>query len=269
MAQADLLRGGKYPVICAKTIIVLSATSAVLGWVVHHQAKAMDAQKTALEATKATVDALKTQSDLRIEPLKVTINSKDGAIQALEAQLSATAERKTLAEEKLRTNQEQWDQLKAQLPSEMNNVIRAEVEKEKASLLRTAGNLFYNAGYYMGLLNLSALTLQIQALAFARVEKENLEGAGFAVRAAAEYMKDSVLFLHRERRIALEQCVNLVSGPGIVLPAVMLEQLEQASSAERVSGESGLVMASEIQAISALQGLPVDLAPLIPTRATT
>jgi hypothetical protein len=228
----------------------------------------MEAQKTALEATKATVDALKTQSDLRIEPLKDTINSKDGAIQALEAQLSASVERKTLAEEKLKANQEQWDQLKAQLPTEMNNIIRAEVDREKASVLQAAGNLFYNAGYYMGLLNLSALTLQIQALAFARIEKENLEGAGFAVRAAAEYMKDSVLFLHRERRIALEQCVNLVSGPGIVIPAVMLEQLERASAAERAATESGLVMASEIQAISSLQGFPVDLAPMIPTRVT-
>jgi hypothetical protein len=256
-------------VICTATIIVLSATSIVLGWLVHHQGKAMEAQKTALEATKATVDALKTQSDLRIEPLKDTINSKEGAIQALEAQLSASVERKTLAEEKLRVNQEQWDQLKAQLPIEMNNIIRAEVDREKASVLQAAGNLFYNAGYYMGLLNLSALTLQIQALAFARIEKENLEGAGYAVRAAAEYMKDSVLFLHRERRIALEQCVNLVSGPGIVIPAAMREQLEQASTAERLATESGLVMASEVQAISSLQGFPVDLASLIPTRSAT
>lgn len=252
--------------VCTATIIVLSAMSGGLGWLVHHQRKAMEAQKAALEATKATVDALKTQSDLRIEPLKDTINSKDGAIQALEAQLSASVERKTLAEEKLKMNQEQWEQLKAQLPTEMNNIIRKEVDREKAAVLQAAGNLFYNAGYYMGLLNLSALTLQIQALAFARIEKENLEGAGFAVRAAGEYMKDSVLFLHRERRIALEQCVNLVSGPGIVIPAVMLEQLEQASTAERVATESGLVMASEIQAISSLQGFPVDLAPMIPTR---
>jgi hypothetical protein len=224
----------------------------------------MDAQKTALEATRATVEALKTQSDLRVEPLKETINSKEGTIQALEVQLSASAERKALAEEKLMTNQEQWDRLLAQLPSEVNHFIRAEVDKEKASLLQAAGSLFYNAGYYMGLLNLSALTLQIQALAFARLEKENLEGVGFAVRAAAEYMKDSVLFLHRERRIALEQCVNLVSGPGIVLPAAMLAQLEQAFTVERVAGESGLVMAPEVQAISSLQGFPVDLAAFIP-----
>jgi hypothetical protein len=105
--------------------------------------------------------------------------------------------------------------------------------------------------------------LQIQALAFARIEKENLEGAGFAVRAAAEFMKDSVLFLYRERRIALERCVSLVGGPGIVLPAEIHKQLEEASTVERVAGESGLVMAPEVQAISSLQEFPVDLASFI------
>ncbi len=92
---------------CALVISFLTITAGVLGWVVLHQGKAMAAQKTALEATRATVEALKIQSDLRIEPLKETVTSKDGVIQALEAQLSAAAERKALAEDKLKANQEQ------------------------------------------------------------------------------------------------------------------------------------------------------------------
>src|SRR5216683_1604269 len=98
------------PWYCASTIIILSATAGVLGWFVLHLREAMSAQKEALEATKATVEALKTQSDLKVEPMKETISSKDAAIQALEAQLSAAVERKALAEGKLSASQQHLNQ---------------------------------------------------------------------------------------------------------------------------------------------------------------
>jgi len=219
----------------------------------------MAAQKTALEATRATVEALKIQSDLRIEPLKETVTSKDGVIQALEAQLSAAAERKALAEDKLKANQEQLNQLLAELPSEVGRFIRAEVDKERAVTLRTAGTLFYNAGYYVGVLNLGALTLQIQTLGFARLEKENLEAKQSAIRVALEYMRDSVLFLNRERRLALERSIELVGERGIGTSAALLEQLEQLRAVDKAVLDSGLSMDSEVNALSSMKGFPVEL----------
>ena len=240
-------------------IIVLSATSIVLSWLVYHQKQAMDAQKTALEATRATVEALKAQSDLRIEPLKETINSKEGAIQALQAQLSAAAERKALAEDKLKSNQEQLNQLLAELPSELARLIRAEVDKERTVTLQIAGNLFYNAGYYTGVANLGALILQVQVLAFARHEKKNLEAKQFAITVAVEYMKDSVLLLNRERRLALERSVELIGGPNVKIPVVLLDQLAQLSAIDKVVSDSGLSINADAVELSSMKGFPVDL----------
>jgi hypothetical protein len=231
----------------------------VLGWLVYHQKQAMDAQKAALEATKATVEALKGQSDLRIDPLKETIISKEGAIQALQAQLAAAAERKALAEDKLKSNQEQLNQLLAELPSELGRLIRAEVDKERTVTLQIAGNLFYNAGYYTGVANLAGLILQVQVLAFARHEKKNLEAKQFAITVAVEYMKDSVLFLNRERRLALEGCVELIRGPNIKIPAVLLDQLGQLSAIDKMAAESGLSIDADAIELSSMTGFPVDL----------
>lgn len=240
--------------ICASTIIVLSATSIVLGWVVHHQSKAMSAQKTALEATKATVDALKTQFDLRIEPLKETINAK-------EAQLSAATERKVLAEEQLKAHQEQLNRLIAELPSGLRQIVQTEVDNERAFILRTVGSLLFNFGYYLGVMNVSALVLQIQSLTFARIDKENSSPLNYAIKASVAYLKDSVLFLHRERRIALERSAELIRmPPSVKVPESMVEQLAQLAAADQMLRDSGLVLDSEADALSSMKDLPCDLA---------
>jgi hypothetical protein len=241
-------------VICASTIIVLSATSIVLGWLVHHQGKAMSAQKTALEATKATVDALKTQSDLKIEPLKETINAK-------EAQLSAANERKVLAEEQLKAHQEQLNRLIAELPSGLRQIIQTEVDNEREFILRTAGSLFLNFGYYLGVMNLSTLVLQIQSLTFARIDKESPSPLDYAIKASVGYLKDSVLFLHRERRIALERSAELLRmPPRMKVPESMVEQLAEHSTADQMLRDSGLVIDSEVDGLSSMKNLPFDLA---------
>ena len=245
--------------ICALTISALTATTAVLGWLVSKQKQAIDAQKTALEATRATVDALKTQSDTKFEPMQETISSKDAAIQALEAQLSAADERKALAEEKMSASQEQLNQLLASLPAEISRRIQAEVEKERTLTTRTAGTLFFNFGYYLGVMNVSALVLQIQSLAFARLDKENLSPIDYAIRVGVEYLRDSVLFLHRERRVALERLVEFVRSPGVKTPEMMLEQLEQLYSADKMVRDSGIVMDSAVDALSSMQGFPLEL----------
>jgi hypothetical protein len=247
-------------VFCTSAIIILSAIAGVLGWVALHQRTAMNAQKEALEATKATVEALKTQSDLKFEPMKETISSKDAAIQALEAQLSTAVERKTLAEEKMSASQEHLNQLLASLPAEMSRTIQAEVQKERLSTTRAAGTLFFNFGYYLGVMNLSGLILQIQSLTFARLDKENVSPTDYPTRAGVEYMKDSVLFLYRERRVAMERLFGFLCSPGIVqTPNVITENLEKLNSADKMIRERGMVMDSEVDALSSMQGFPLEL----------
>ncbi len=248
------------PWYCASTIIILSATAGVLGWFVLHLREAMSAQKEALEATKATVEALKTQSDLKVEPMKETISSKDAAIQALEAQLSAAVERKALAEEKLSASQQHLNQLLSSLPAEIRRMIQAEVEEERRLTTRTAGTMFFNFGYYLGVTNLSALALHVQSLVFSRLEKEKLSILDYAIRGAAEYLRDSVLFLYRERRVALGRLVELINLPGEVkTPQAMLDQLDELHSAEQMARDSGMSMASEVNALSSMQGFPLEL----------
>jgi len=247
-------------VFCTSTIIILSATVLVLGWFVQHLKAAISAQKEALEATKATVAALKTQSDLKLDPIKETISSKDAAIQALEARLSAAVERKALAEEKMSASQDRLNQLLASLPAEMSHTIQAEVEAERKRTTRTAGTMFFNFGYYLGVMNLSAVALQIQAITFSRIEKENLPTPDDVIRVGVEYLRDSVLFLYRERRVALERLVGLISSPGEVrIPKPMSEQLEALRSADKTIRERGMVMDSEVYALSSLQGFPLEL----------
>ena len=245
--------------ICALTIIVLTATTAVLGWLVSKEKQAIDAQKTGLEATRATVEALKEQSDLKFEPMKETISSKDAAIHALEAQLSAAVERKALAEEKMSASQEHLNELLASLPAEMIRRIQAEVETERMSTTRTAGTMFFNFGYYLGVMGVSKFASRIQSLAFARVEKKNLSASDYAIGVAVEYLRDSVLFFQRERRVAFERFVEFArSRGGVKMPDVMIEQLERLYSADKMMRNSGIVMSSEVDALSSMQGFPLE-----------
>jgi hypothetical protein len=233
----------------------LSVIVAVLGWIISKQKQAIDAQKTALEATKSTVDALRTQSDLRIEPLKETINSKDGAIQALEAQLSAAAERKSLAEEKLNAYQES---LKT-LPDEIRRSIRAEAERESVDTMKLAGNVFFNAGYYFGVANAAANVLQIQSLTFARHRVKGLDTSQSAILVSAEYMKDSVLFLYRERHLALQRSLELITGPPAEIHTEIYKEVEQLAEADKLALESGLSMDPDVEKLSSMKGFPVKI----------
>jgi len=220
----------------------------------------MNAQKEALEATKATVEALKTQSDLKFEPIKETISSKDAAIQALEAQLSAALERKALAEEKMSATEERLTQRLSSLPDDIRRIVKAEVEEERRFATRTAGTMFFNFGYYLGVTNLSALALQIQSLVFRRLEHENLSTLDYAIRGAAEYLRDSVLFLYRERRVALGRLVELIDlRPAVKTPQAILDQLNELNSADQMARDSGMSMASEVDALSSMQGFPLEL----------
>jgi hypothetical protein len=72
-------------VVYAWTTGILSFVVAALVWLLRHQAKAMVAQKSALEATRATCEALKIQSDLRVEPLRQTVDIKNVVIKSLRA----------------------------------------------------------------------------------------------------------------------------------------------------------------------------------------
>jgi hypothetical protein len=131
-------------------------------------------------------------------------------IQALEAQLSASVERKALAEEKLKANQERVNQLVAELPSELGRVIQEQINRERLSTLKLASVPLFSLGYYIAVMNLAGRVLQIQSLAFERLERGELSQLEYSLRAAAEYFRDSILFLYRERRAALERCRDLV-----------------------------------------------------------
>jgi len=246
------------PFYCTATIIILGATVVALGWVSLYLNKAIQALKTALDATQATVKAFETQSDLKVEPLKETINSKDAAIQALESQVSAALERKTLAEEKLGAAQEHLDKVLSSLPIEINQRIQEALQKDRAVMIGLAGAAFSTAGYYMGVLKMTSLMLQIQVMSYARFENQGLSDQETALKVAATFLKDSILFSNRERHLALVRSMELVELPVDKLPPVWSEHLNDAVQVDKFVRESGYVLSTEVAALSSLQGLPFD-----------
>jgi hypothetical protein len=151
------------------------------------------------------------------------------------------------------------NQLLQDVPIGFSRLIRAEVDKEKSATLKTAGTLFYNIGYYVGVVSLSGLILQIQALTYSRLEKQNIEASAFAFRVALEFLRDSTLFLNREKLSALERTIGVVGETGTPMPGTFLEQLEQLRLAEQASRNAGLSMDSEVAALSSLKDFPVEL----------
>lgn len=214
----------------------------------------MAAQKNALDAATSTIEALKTQADLRVEPLKDQIAIKEATIQVLQ-------ERKALAEEKLKESEDRTNQIISTLPVEVARNVQAAVEAERLKAL-TSTVLSLKLGYYLGVMNLASAAIQIQSLTFARLGKENLSEERFAMRASAEYFKNVVLFLNRENGEAGAQILGLIGGgvdPAFAGPAKLLtERLRQIADANQCARESGLAMNEDVASLSSVRNLPWD-----------
>ena len=246
------------PLYCTSTIIILGATVLVLGWTSLHLKTAIQALRTALDATQATVKAFETQSDLKVQPLKETINSKDAAIQALESQVSAAVERKALAEEKLGAAQEHLEKVLSSLPIEMNQRIQEAIQADRALMMGAIGAAFSTAGYYMGVLRATSLVLQIQVMSYARFEGQDLSNQTFSLGVAAEFLKDTILFSNRERHLALERSAELAGLTKDKLPPEWAEQLKDAAELDALVRQAGFELSPEVAALSSLQGVPFD-----------
>jgi hypothetical protein len=59
--------------------------------------------------------------------------------------------------------------------------------------------------------------------------------------------------------LALERSVELISGPNVKIPAVLLDQLAQLSAIDKVVSESGLSIDADTVELSSMKGFPVDL----------
>lgn len=245
-------------VYCTSVIIILGATVFALGWTSLHLRNAINALRTALDATQATVKAFETQSDLKIAPLKETINSKDATIQTLESKVSAALERKALAEEKASATQEHLNKVLATLPLEINQRIQEAIQKDRAVMMGTMSAAFSTAGYYMGILNICSLLLQIQVMSYARIEKQGLSDQESALRVAATFLKDIVLFSNRERHRVLERSIALIGLPADKLPPAWTEQLNDAVQVDKFVREVGFDLSPEVAALSSLAGLPFE-----------
>lgn len=209
----------------------------------------MDAQKNALLATNATVDALKTQADLRVNPLQDQLQVKDATIEMLR-------EGKFLAEQKLKATEEKTNHIIDTLPLEIARRVREAIDAERLKAL-AAAEAGLQLGYCGGIINLASLAAQVQVLTFERLDKEEIPEQEYAFRAAAEYLRDIALLFNRENREAAKYMLSLL-GPETTSTAShvrtsLSEIMTMATAVDEAAQKAEVSISPEVESLSAVR----------------